>query len=343
MAHPRAYSIQTAVFDAFIRPTIGHPRHHLLQPRTFTCTSIAPQKLTRKQREQAQANGLPTAADQERIRKAAERAAHRSAKAAQKPREGRSAQQILDRVKTALANGQVGGRRNTQVDPLAAEKAEAKLAKEEEKRAPENEEIFAKGDIIHLIDRENRYHKRVYLEDVLADLDRSVEKLLLVKGNKGADDDGRPVCRIFTLQHLNDKKRRTEGRSAEVAKGEKSAKELEITWTIGPADLELKTRQMVRFLEEGRKLDITIARKIRRKAPEKTVEEMNSLIEHVRRTVKGVKGAREYKTPEGELANTMDLYFEGPKGGIDTKGKAEVEDSGAEDLIEPEIAGIAAS
>ena len=331
MSHTRAYCARRALIETFIRPTIGLPL------RTFT-TAAPPlhQKLTRKQRSTG--SSTPTPEDAERIRKASEKKAQRAAKKAEQerlaPRQGKSAQRLLEALEQQRAfDKRTGG-------TLVQAKKRDAIIEEKDEGPPENEDIAEHGEVIHLIDRAGSYHKRVPLFEVLRDLDREVEKLVLVKNNKAADADGTPVCKIFNLEYLAEKKRKIEGRSAEVAKGERSSKEMEFTWTIGPADLDMKIRQMVKFLEEGRRVDVTISRKFRWKVPE-NMEEIEEIISTIREAVKTVKGAREYKEAEGEMAKTLDLHFEGPKGGVKEKVQAREED--VDDLPEPEIAGAAAS
>ena len=332
--HLRAYSIHNAVFETFIRAAIGSPPR---QSRTLTTTSKHWQKLSRKQREQSNATLSPE--DKERIAKAAEKAAQRAEKKAEQDkyrrREGNSAQKLLKQLEFQRKVDGGGGSKSAGL----GENGKKKGVMSEE--TPENEGIAeASGsDVIQLIDREGKFHKGVRLRDVLDDLDRGVEKLVLVKGNKGQEGDGIPVCKIFSFEYLEERKRKIEGRSADLARGEKASKELEMTWTIGGADLDLKLRQMRRFLEEGRRVDVSLQRKFRRRVPEKTAEEMEGLVGMVRSVAKEVKGAREYKEAEGELAKTLDLHFEGPRGGIREKAK----DEDAQDLPEPEIAGAAAS
>jgi translation initiation factor IF-3 len=322
MTSLRPYCIRNAIHEAFIRPAIGTPTGSHLSRRTFTQTCISSQKLSRKQREQS--GSTPSPEDEARIRKAQERAAERAAKKNSERLVGNSAQRLLKQIeKQQKQEGQ-----NLH--------AKEKVGKE---KPPEDEEIMEKSIIIDLIDQDMAYKRKVDIRDVLEDMDRETHKLIVVKTNGGAEGSGIPVCRIFRKDYLDGKQKKLLGRTAELAKGEKSSKEMELTWTIGPADLDIKLRQLTRFLEEGRRVDVSLSRKLKWKEPDNSKGELEGLLELMRQTVKGVKGAKEYKEPAGHVGAKYQVYFEGPKGGI----KEKAEDAGAEELVEPRIAGVAAS
>jgi translation initiation factor IF-3 len=209
---------------------------------------------------------------------------------------------------------------------------EAKTEAKDEKRPPENDEI--KHPEISLVDRQGRFHRRINTREVLWRLNRAEEKLVVVKP---AENGSMPLCKIFSIEELLKKEREMKCKAAEREKGEKMAKELELTWTIGLADMDLKFRQMAKFLGEGRKLDVTITRKYRRQVPDRDQDELRAIVDKVRAAALAVKGAKEYRPPDGRLAETMLLYFEGPKGGI--QGRAE--NAGAVGLPGPERAGAA--
>jgi translation initiation factor IF-3 len=317
MTHLRSYSARNAIFEAFIRPAIGLPRclpPQLLAQRTFIPTPQCQQKLSRKQREQT---GALTPEDQERLRKAREKAERRVAAVA--PRPGPRAKALLVAIgkePKALAAAADGGA---------------------EERPLENDEI--KNTEISLVDAEGRFHKRVNTREILWRLNRAEEKLLVVKAAEGSDPRSMPLCKIFPLEELLKKEKERKSREAQRERGEKTAKEMEVTWTIGPADMDLKCRQMSKFLGEGRKVDVTINRRYRRRVPDKDQDELQGVVNTVRAAALGVNGAREYRLAEGRLAESMLLFFEGPRGGV----KDQIEDAGAADLPEPEIAGAAAS
>lgn len=290
MPHLRPYCARNAIFEALVRPAIGSPRcssPRFVPVRTFSFTPRHHEKLSRKQRERS---GVLTPEDQERIRKAKEKAERRAATSPVFASSGNRAQALLDGLKRE--------------GPLKANQ-------EEDKGPPENEQIIAVD--ISLVDREDRYHKRIKLQDVLWNLNRAEEKLILVKSRDKNDPRSIPTCKIITHVDVMRRERQIKGRRALRELGEKLAKELEFTWTIGPADLTMKCGQMTRFLQEGRKLDITIARKYARQEPNKTPKELEALVGTIRGTALAVTGTKEYREPEGQLSRRLLLFFVGPR------------------------------
>ncbi|KIW03509.1 uncharacterized protein PV09_05275 [Verruconis gallopava] len=314
MAHLRPYCARNAITEAFILPAIGIPRcrdPRLPLRRTFALSAHQQQKLSRKQREKS---GIITPEDQERIRKAQEKAAERAAKKAEAPRQGNRAQALLNSLNKS-------------------KKIASPAKTEEEQRPPENDEITYPE--ISLVDRHGRFLKRVQTKEVLWSLNRAEEKLVMIKPTDGKDAGALPICKIFSITELLEKELKEKGRAAQRQRGEKMFKELELSWSIGPADMDMKCKQMIRFLEEGRKVDVTIVRKYRRQAPDRTMDELQGLVDRLKNAVKSVPGAREYRSQDGQLAHTMSFYFEGPRGGI----KAEADD--AEHLSQPDKASAA--
>jgi translation initiation factor IF-3 len=324
MSHINPYCVRNAIFETFIRPAIGPSRcrttQNLLPRRTFIVSTPCHQKLSRKQREQTGAT--LTQEDQSRIRKAHEKAERRKAEKALSPRRGTRAQALLESL-------------NLNKDKRGRELPKA--AVEEEVKPLENDEIM---DLeISLVDRDERFHRRVNTKEVLWGLNRAEEKLVVVKTARKGDARSMTVCKIYALEQLVEKERRRKSTAAVRDKGEKMAKELGMNWTVGPADLELKCKQMIKFLGEGRKVDVTVTRKFKKRVPDMTNDELQSVLDRIRDTAMGVKGTREYTEPIGQLAHTMLMHFEGPNGGL----KEEMEGVGAEGLPGPEIATAAAS
>lgn len=104
-------------------------------------------------------------------------------------------------------------------------------------------------------------------------------------------------------------------------------KQLEISWTIDRHDFEHKMRHLKRFLEEGRRVEVLVAKKTKHRR-DPTPDEATALLDGIRLVVANVEGAIESRRPEGFMTKAMTMFFEGKinyqkeKGG---KGEAEQE------------------
>lgn len=91
-------------------------------------------------------------------------------------------------------------------------------------------------------------------------------------------------------------------------KVERSTKIVELNWAIAPGDLEMKLNKARSFLEEGRKVDILIAPKRRKRAA--TKGEIDDLLKRMWETIESVEGVTQVSPSEGEVGGTMTYYFE---------------------------------
>lgn len=107
---------------------------------------------------------------------------------------------------------------------------------------------------------------------------------------------------------LREKERATREKAKERLKAERFGKIVEMNWAIAPGDLEMKLKKVNAFLEEGRKVDIVIAPKKRRRVA--TKEEMDDLVKKILESVQMVEGVIQAAPTEGKLGGTMTYFFE---------------------------------
>lgn len=172
---------------------------------------------------------------------------------------------------------------------------------------------------------------------ILARMDRKADFLVEMAP---AAESKLPICRIIPrrqvleYESMKRKKPRTK---------EKLMKQLELNWAIGQNDLQHKLDRMKQFLDEGRRVELTIAKK--RRGRDATPDERRTLLAAIRAFVQNSGGVREWKamvesggTPEEKVGDrsvrgplTTILFFEGNKTpGSRTKGP-DTEDAAATD------------
>lgn len=89
-------------------------------------------------------------------------------------------------------------------------------------------------------------------------------------------------------------------------------KQLEISWTIDPHDFEHKMKHLRRFLEEGRRVEVLVAKKTKHRR-DPTPNEATALLDGIRLVVARVEGAVEPRRPEGFITKVMTMFFEGKR------------------------------
>ncbi|KAL2006002.1 hypothetical protein VTN00DRAFT_9656 [Thermoascus crustaceus] len=127
--------------------------------------------------------------------------------------------------------------------------------------------------------------------DVLRSIQRP--EYSLVQVSPGTDDRP-PVCKILSRQFLKEQERA----KAKAAHATKIAtKQIELNWAIDNHDLSHRLKQLVSFLDKGRKVEIILTRKKGKRAP--TAEEVKNLMDNVLETIKEAN-ATQIKGMEGE-------------------------------------------
>lgn len=134
------------------------------------------------------------------------------------------------------------------------------------------------------------------LRSVLSRLKEGTEHLVQI--SKMDDGDDVAICRIMTLSDLLLQKRDKEKAQKELRKSVKQAvpKQIELNWAIGPNDLEHKLTQLKSFIEDGKKVEVVLAR--RKKKRQATMAEGEELMKKVRTKLEEID-AREIKPMEG--------------------------------------------
>ncbi|KAL1862389.1 hypothetical protein Plec18167_009368 [Paecilomyces lecythidis] len=127
--------------------------------------------------------------------------------------------------------------------------------------------------------------------DVLRSINRS--EYFLVQVSPGAADR-LPVCKLVSKKAL----REQEKAKAKAAHSAKTAvKQIELNWAIDAHDLSHRMKQLVSFLEKGRKVEVVLTRKRGKRAP--TAEEVKKVMDAVLDTVQNADAAQ-VKPMEGE-------------------------------------------
>lgn len=145
--------------------------------------------------------------------------------------------------------------------------------------------------------------------------------------------DSLPVCKIVSkieLRAQHEKKLELERRQAKGVGAGPAVKNLELNWAIGSGDLKHRLLKLKEFLIEGRKVEVILESKSKKKARKATIEECTALLQTLRDEVANIKGSSELKTPEdvvGVLGGNMTLVFQGPKlGKVEKPGKEETDE-----------------
>lgn len=122
-----------------------------------------------------------------------------------------------------------------------------------------------------------------------------------------------PTCRIISKkeQYELDRQRQKQKVQAKKNSGEASTKTVELSWAIDGNDLAHRMKKVVEFLNEGRKVEVVLAKK--KGGRKATGEECEGVVARILETVEGVKGAKVGKAMEGKVGGVLTLFFEGVK------------------------------
>lgn len=189
-------------------------------------------------------------------------------------------------------------------------------------RAPEkrsqlwDEEITARR--VQLVDPEtNKPGPPQGTRFVLRSFDRKTHRLVCISPlptpkSKEAEEEWIPICKLMDKkeQYLKDKAKADQKKAAKKSSAD-TLKTLELNWAIDLNDLGHRMKRMKEFLEEGRKVDIVLARKKGGRVA--SVEDCNALLQKIREQAESVQGAKELKALEGKLGGFATLSYEGPK------------------------------
>ncbi|KAI9692000.1 MAG: hypothetical protein M1820_009618 [Bogoriella megaspora] len=116
-----------------------------------------------------------------------------------------------------------------------------------------------------------------------------------------------PICRIISKEELRAQEK---AKSKQKKSPDDLTKELEINWAIDKNDLQHRLKKMAQFLEQGRRVEVLLARK--KGGRQATPKEAESVTQIFRDKAKEV-GGTEWRSMEGNLGMMAKLYFQGPK------------------------------
>lgn len=139
-------------------------------------------------------------------------------------------------------------------------------------------------------------------------LDPRSEHLVQVDPADPDDPRSLPKCKIVSKSYLREKARAEQESVKERSKVQRSGKIVELNWAIAPGDLEMKLNKVCAFLEEGRKVDVMIAPRKRKRVASK--DEMDEVLKRMLESVETVEGVTQIATPEGKVGGTMIYFFE---------------------------------
>lgn len=148
-------------------------------------------------------------------------------------------------------------------------------------------------------------------EDVLNGLNLATHTLRLVSAKpQGPRDQVLAVCKVFNRAEEAERKANEE--AVRLEKEKLSAKQkykiVEIGWAIADNDLALKAKRLKEFLESGYKVEVVL--KGKRHGRKATSEEAEDVLRRVREAWAEVPGAREARTPDGEVGKMMRMFVE---------------------------------
>lgn len=151
--------------------------------------------------------------------------------------------------------------------------------------------------------------------DVLSSLDRKTHRLVCVSPppSSQSGEEWIPTCKIVSKkeQYHADKAKQAQQKAAKKKGSPDSIKTLELNWAIDSNDLGHRLKRAEEFLQEGRKVEIVLAKKKGGRIA--TTEECEAVLERIEEVVENVKGAKESKKMQGKVGGVVTLFLEGPK------------------------------
>lgn len=163
-----------------------------------------------------------------------------------------------------------------------------------------------------VVNEEGRLDGPFRTREVLNSLDLELESLRMVSRAPKEPAEGQPrhaICKIINKREEKEKERAQERARKEQARKATRIKELEINWAIAPNDLQHKLKQMRTFLQKGYKVDLLLAKK--KGSRSATRDEAEALIQAIRDVKSEIRGAKEWKEPDGKPLRVLKLYFSG--------------------------------
>ncbi|KAF2087373.1 hypothetical protein K490DRAFT_15780, partial [Saccharata proteae CBS 121410] len=157
--------------------------------------------------------------------------------------------------------------------------------------------------LINLIGHDGTFHREQRLDVVLRGMDRVTHNLVMLQPGSNAE---LPTCKILTKGEVREMELDKRGEKTKKQVDDLS-KTIELNWTVGDHDLEHWMNRLVRFLEEGRRVEIGFGPKKRARKAE--IEECENLVAKVKETL-GSVNAVEWAAPEGRLGGIYTLFVD---------------------------------
>ena len=208
------------------------------------------------------------------------------------------------------------------IQPVSRRQFSQSVAARNKTRPPEkrtqlwNDEI--KTRYVKLVNDEGKLNEPEPLRPLLASFDQKEWRLVCMeKTPEGPDFDRRqwvPVCKLVNRKEEYDKEKakKSEKKATKKAADPTNIKTLELNWAIDVNnDLNHRLNKVKEFLEQGRKVEIVLAKKKRGRVA--TREECDEVLKRIHAAVEEVKGAKEAKPMEGKVGAVAMLLLEGPK------------------------------
>lgn len=201
----------------------------------------------------------------------------------------------LLRLELPMAYGKPAAHRtiSNSAPRLASSDSKARLP---EKRRPRDEEI--KYRAVQLVDPGTGKLQPTLLSrrDVLQSYDPKTHYLEQLSNNDRNDPNFVPVCKIVCKKeaYAAEKARKLEQKEAKKTTVKSSAammKTIELNWAIDANDLKHRLDRLKDFLEEGRRVEVVLARKKRGRRA--TVEECEGVLQKLDECIESVPGASE--------------------------------------------------
>ncbi|KAE8149399.1 translation initiation factor IF-3, C-terminal domain-containing protein [Aspergillus avenaceus] len=161
--------------------------------------------------------------------------------------------------------------------------------KEQQARQIRDEEI--KSEFIQLVNEDGGLNPPVTLEDALMMIQRPDNFILQVSPGSRFRP---PVCKIVNRFEMREHER-AKAKAAHVNRS--ALKQIELNWAIDAHDLSHRLKQLIGFLEKGRKVEIILTKKRGKRAP--NVEEVKHVMDSVLQATKEAD-AMQVKPMEGE-------------------------------------------
>ncbi|GKT40792.1 translation initiation factor RLI1 [Colletotrichum spaethianum] len=175
------------------------------------------------------------------------------------------------------------------------------------------DEMIRDREILVVDDDTNKLTGPHNTHRVLQSIDPETQSLRMVlrpPPNPTGNQRRYAICRIVDKRVEKEREKAHEKAKKETARKLARVKELELNWAIAPHDLGHRMRQLKSFLEKGYKVEVLFAKKKGSRIA--TRDEAQTLVQAVRDAVAEVRGAKEWKEPDGQPLKVMKLYLDAP-------------------------------